>query len=51
MKGFKSAQRTQLPGHKVRAAISKKFMLDGIKNWKEITDVLVTNYKAGKKFK
>ena len=55
MKGFKSAQNTQRflsageliyqnsqpPRHNLLAAMSKKFMLEGINNWKKINGILV----------
>ena len=56
MKGFKSAQHaqrflsageliyqhTQPPRHKLLAVMGKELMLEGIKSWKEITGILVS---------
>ena len=36
-------QQTQPPRHKLLAAMSKKLMIEGIKSWKKITGILVSN--------
>ena len=38
-------QQTQSPRHKLTAAVSREMMLDGIRKWKKITGVLVSNLR------
>lgn len=59
MRGFKSQsqaqqflapgeiiyQQTQPARHKLTAAVSREMMLDGIRKWKEITGILVSNLR------